>query len=56
MEKQLPKYMMPHVGIQLEKLPVTANGKVDRKNLVVPEQAAAKKMSSLKPLQKQKNS
>lgn len=43
MEKQLPKYMMPHVGIQLEKLPVTANGKVDRKNLVVPEQAAAEK-------------
>ena len=31
--KQLPEYMLPTSMIQLEKMPVTANGKVDKKAL-----------------------
>jgi len=34
---QLPKYMLPSVVIYLEKLPITANGKLDRKALPEPK-------------------
>ncbi|MGB7604879.1 MAG: thioesterase domain-containing protein, partial [Lutisporaceae bacterium] len=37
LSKELPEYMIPSYFIQLEKLPLTANGKVDRKALPEPQ-------------------
>lgn len=33
---KLPKYMVPHYFMKLEKIPMTTSGKLDRKNLPVP--------------------
>ncbi len=37
LSKELPEYMIPSYFIQLDKLPLTANGKVDRKALPEPD-------------------
>ncbi|MEK3728058.1 amino acid adenylation domain-containing protein [Lysinibacillus sp. FSL W8-0953] len=41
LEQRLPNYMIPQVIIQLEQLPITANGKVDRAALPIPQQEQA---------------
>lgn len=37
LSEKLPKYMVPNYFLQVEKLPMTPSGKIDRKNLPIPD-------------------
>ena len=39
LSQELPAYMIPTYLIQLERLPLTTNGKVDRRSLPAPEES-----------------
>ena len=49
-QRKLPEYMVPARMIQLEALPVNANGKIDRKALLEPNKQAEKEESSKQEL------
>ncbi len=38
LRKKLPDYMIPAYTIQLDKFPLTSNGKIDRKSIAIPEE------------------
>ncbi|PJN48566.1 Tyrocidine synthase 3 [Paenibacillus sp. GM1FR] len=47
--KQLPGYMIPSYLVQLSRMPLTPNGKIDRKALPAPEEAATGRTEYVAP-------
>ncbi len=49
LKKKLPYYMIPNFILQLDSFPLTQNGKIDRKNLPVPEKIITSVSSTTLP-------
>jgi thioesterase domain-containing protein/acyl carrier protein len=49
LSRHLPNYMLPSYFVQIEKIPMTPNGKIDRKALPEPEAEAAPDVEKYKP-------
>ncbi|GGX16522.1 non-ribosomal peptide synthetase [Aquimarina muelleri] len=49
-EGKLPEYMVPKIYVQLEKIPLTNNGKIDSKALPSPDENSYNKKEYIKPV------
>ncbi|WP_255404759.1 condensation domain-containing protein, partial [Thermoactinomyces sp. DSM 45892] len=51
LKAQLPSYMVPSHFVEMETLPLTSNGKIDRKALPIPEEQAGSGENHLSPVE-----